>query len=194
MTHVPLPDVFAIATDIADRLEAAAISYVIAGSLASSVHGEPRTTMDVDVVADLRADSAERFVASLRSEYYVDTGAAREAVRTGGSFNAVHTAAGVKVDFFVAGSDSFDLERLRTRIAVALGPDSGKSLWMDTAEHTLLRKLEWYRRGGEASDRQWRDVRAIVALQGATLNRAELEKWAVVLGVSDLLHRCLSEA
>ena len=66
-----------------------------------------------------------------------------------------------------------------------------RTLWIDTAEHTLLRKLEWYRRGGEVSDRQWRDVLAIVALQGEALDRRELARWASVLGVADLLARSL---
>jgi hypothetical protein len=57
----------------------------------------------------------------------------------------------------------------------------------------VLRKLEWYRRGGEISDRQWRDVLAIVALQGETLDRGTLTRWAPVLGVSDLLARSLGD-
>jgi len=189
----PLPDVLAVAADVAHRLEVASIPYVIGGSLASSVHGEPRATMDVDVVTDVPLASIARLVAALRPDYYVDEGAARDAIRSGGSFNAVHMRAGVKVDFFVAGSDPFELERLRTRIAVLVREDPPVSLWFDTAEHTLLRKLEWYRRGGEVSDRQWRDVLAIVALQGEHLDRAELARWASTLGVADLLNRCMRE-
>lgn len=189
----PLPDVLAIAVDVANRLEAVSVPYVIGGSLASSVHGEPRATMDVDVVADLRPEAIARLIAALRPDYYVDEEATRDAVRTSGSFNAVHIRAGVKVDFFVAGADPFELERLRTRIAVSVSAVPVRTLWMDTAEHTLLRKLEWYRRGGEVSDRQWRDVLAIIALQGGALDRGELARWASVLGVADLLARSLGE-
>ncbi len=191
MSPDSLPNVLAIAADAAARLESTAIRYVIGGSLASSLHGEPRATMDVDMVTDLSIDSIVGLCAALRPDYYVDDEAAREAVRARGSFNAVHMQSGVKVDFFVAGTDPFEVERLRTRIAVSLGDDSMSSLWFDTAEHTVLRKLEWYRRGGEVSDRQWRDVKAIVALQGDRLDRAELARWADVLGVNDLLARCL---
>lgn len=76
----------------------------------------------------------------------------------------------------------------------AIGALPTQTLWMDTAEHTLLRKLEWYRRGGEVSDRQWRDIRSIVALQGDKLNRETLSRWASILGVSDLLARCLDDS
>ena len=64
-------------------------------------------------------------------------------------------------------------------------------LYVDTAEHTLLRKLAWYRRGGEASERQWRDVQAIARIQGERLERDRLQLWAARLGVTDLLQRVL---
>ncbi len=194
MTLPSLPDVLAIALDVARRLDSIKVPYVIGGSLASSVHGEPRTTLDVDLVADLRQDAIAALMAALLPDYYVAEDAARDAVRTGGTFNAVHAGAGVKIDFFVAGADAFEHERLRTRIGVTIGALPTQTLWMDTAEHTVLRKLEWYRRGGEVSDRQWRDVRAIIALQGDKLNRDTLSRWASVLGVSDLLARCLDDS
>ncbi len=193
MSAEPLPDVLGVALDVAGRLERVQVPYVIGGSLASSVHGEPRATMDVDVVADVRPESIARLVATLRPDYYVDADAAEAAVRTAGSFNAVHTQAGIKVDFFVAGSDAFELERLRTRVAVTVNAAPPQTLWVDTAEHTVLRKLEWFRRGGEVSDRQWRDVLAILAVQGETLDREVLRRWAATLGVSDLLARSLGD-
>ncbi|MBK8058880.1 MAG: hypothetical protein IPK33_13865 [Gemmatimonadetes bacterium] len=115
---------------------------------------------------------------------------ARGAVQSRGAFNAVHMHSGVKVDFFIAGSDPFERERLRTRIAVLVTVDPPRSLWFDTAEHTLLRKLEWYRRGGEVSERQWRDVLAIVAPRRDARSPG-LDRWATTLGVSDLLKRSM---
>lgn len=191
MSRESLPDVLAIALDVADRLERVHVPYVIGGSLASSVHGEPRATMDVDVVTDLSLAAIAPLVATLRPEYYVDDDAARRAVVAGEAFNAVHVRAGIKVDFFVAGTDAFEHERLQHRIPISVGSPPARTLWVDTPEHTVLRKLEWYRRGGEISERQWRDVLAIVALQGETLDRGTLTRWAPVLGVSDLLARSL---
>ena len=66
-------------------------------------------------------------------------------------------------------------------------------LYVDTAEHTLLRKLEWYRRGGESSERQWRDVQAIARIQGDRLDHSQLRLWAPRLGVDDLLQRVIAE-
>ena len=177
-------DPISVALAVAERLEALNVAYVVGGSLASSVHGEPRATRDVDLMAALTPRSARRLAKALTGDFYVDADTASEAVALGGSFNAVHIASAIKVDFFVAGEDEFEAERLRCRELVSLGT---AGLYVDTAEHTLLRKLEWYRRGGEVSERQWRDVQAIVRIQGDRLDRTRLSRWARHLGVTDLL-------
>lgn len=184
-----LPDVIAVALDFTQRLEALAVPFVVGGSLASSVHGEPRSTMDIDLVVGLQPRDVEPLLAAVRETYYLDGVVLADAVRTAGSVNAVHVRAGVKVDLFVAGADPFEAERLRYRVPVPVGPTPADILWVDTPEHTILRKLEWYRRGGEQSERQWRDVRAITAVQGEALDWQRLRSWASHLGVSDLLQR-----
>lgn len=144
--------------------------------------------MDVDMVIGLRGNHVAALARALGADYYVDADAMRAAVQSAQSFNAVHLASAIKLDFFVAGSDPFEAERLagRIRVETPLG-----ALWVDTAEHTLLRKLEWYRRGGEVSERQWRDVQAIIRLQGDALDREVLHRWAGRLGVAELLTRAL---
>ncbi len=184
-----LPDVIAVALDFTHRLATLAVPFVIGGSLASSAHGEPRSTMDVDLVVGLQPQDVEPLLASVRETYYLDGVVLADAVRTAGTVNAVHLRAGIKVDLFVAGTDPFEAERLRQRVPIPVGPTPGDILWVDTPEHTILRKLEWYRRGGEQSERQWRDVRAITAVQGAALDWQRLRAWANHLGVSDLVQR-----
>lgn len=103
-------------------------------------------------------------------------------------------AAAMKVDVFVAGNDPFNAERLRHRERVRVSADPASFINVDSAEHSVLRKLEWYRRGGEVSERQMRDVVAILRIQGTRLDRLRLETWAARLGVSDLLRRALAAA
>ena len=142
------------------------------------------------MVVDLRARHVEPLWNALRRDHYVDADEMRSAVNTAASFNAVHFASAIKVDFFVAGDDPFEAERLAKRQRVEL-PNG--VLHVDTAEHTLLRKLEWFRRGGEVSERQWRDVQAIARIQGNRLDRDRLRLWAERLGVIDLLQRVLTQ-
>jgi hypothetical protein len=106
--------------------------------------------------------------------------------------NLIHQATQLKVDLFVAGGTPLDARQLARRQAVDLG--DGRCLHVHPPEDILLQKLRWYRRGGEVSDRQWRDIAAIVRVQGGRLDREYLRDGAGILGVSDLLARALEEA
>ena len=183
-----MDDPIQVAVDSGRRLDAIGVNWVIGGSIASSVHGEARSTQDVDMVVDLLVHHVTPFEKAMSRDYYVDAEAMRHAVTAGESFNAVHFASAIKVDLFVAGDDPFEAERLQRRERIDM-PNG--ILYVDTAEHTLLRKLEWYRRGGELSERQWRDVQAIARVQGDRLDREQLRRWATRLGVSDLLERVI---
>ncbi len=187
------PDPLTVALAAAAIFERLGIRYVAGGSLASSLHGEPRSTVDIDLVADLQPAHVAPLLAALLPEHYVSEEAVQEAVRTGGSFNAIHLPTAVKVDVFVAGQDPFDAERLVHRQLVQLLRDPPGGLFVDTPEHTILRKLEWYRRGGEVSERQWRDVLGVLRAQGERLDRSRMDMWAERLGVSDLLARARRE-
>jgi len=187
-----LPEPIAVANRIADVLTRIGVSYVIGGSFASSVHGEPRSTNDIDMVADLRQSDVGAFVDAIEADCYVSREAVADAVREGGGFNVIHMPTAVKVDVFVAGLDAFDRKRLQRRTPISFSSDPGSvTLFVDTAEDTILRKLEWYRRGGETSERQWRDVVGIVNAQSSRLDRLYLREWAARLGVSDLTERVL---
>jgi hypothetical protein len=194
MTPGELPDPVAVAVIVARHFEQLGIAYVIGGSFASSLHGEPRSTNDVDLVANLDEESAGRFTDLLGDAFYADKEVAIEAARAGGSFNIVHMNTAIKVDVFVARFDALDRERLRRRQVVHLDSTEGPAaLYVDTAEDIILRKLEWYRRGGETSDRQWRDVVAVLSAQ-ARLDDVYLDAWAKTLDVENLLHRARVES
>lgn len=189
-----IADTLAVAVSFTKLLQGLDIRYLIGGSLASSVHGEPRSTNDIDLIADLGEVDLDVLLEALSDDYYVSPDAAGEAVRSGTSFNAIHLEAMVKVDVFVAGNDSFNEERLRRRQEITLSDQPPTSIFIDTAEHSVLRKLEWFRRGGEVSERQWRDVVTILRVQGGHLDRGHLSRWAHELGVADLLERAMEEA
>ena len=110
-----MQDPIEIATDTGARLDALGVTWVVGGSIASSVHGEPRSTQDVDMVVALLDRHVTPFAKAIGRDYYVDADAMRLAVKSGESFNAVHFASAIKVDFFVAGDDPFEAERLRSR-------------------------------------------------------------------------------
>jgi len=185
-----LLDPVAIALHVGGMLDTMGVIWLTGGSIAGSVHGEVRSTQDVDMVVALHPRHVKPLQEALGRDYYVDGDEMQRAVKAAASFNAIHFASAIKVDFFVAGGDAFEAERLAHRQRLSM---SGGTLYVDTAEHTMLRKLEWYRRGGEVSERQWRDVQAIARIQGHRLDRERLRLWAGRLGVSDLLQRVFAE-
>jgi hypothetical protein len=177
--------------DILDELE---VRYHLGGSFASAIHGVPRQTMDADLVVDLDAATVVVLIDRLRDEFYVDLDVARDAVARHGSFNAIHLATGFKVDFFAKGTGEFDEVELERSEPTQISADPVRSAMVKTAEDTILRKLQWYRSGGEVSDRQWRDVLGVLMTVGEDLDWRHLGYWAAKLCVADLLERAANEA
>ena len=179
---------------VIDALESLGVRYLIGGSLASAVHGVVRATLDADLVADLRSDHAEALAERLRGAFYVDAGSIREAVEHRDSFNVIHMETMFKVDVFIPQQRAYDENRLARRIARRVAAEPERVAYVSTAEDTVLVKLEWYRMGGEVSERQWRDVVGVLKVLGDQLDSDYLAHWAAELGVSDLLQEAVGEA
>ncbi len=170
------------------------VEYLVGGSVASSVFGEPRQTLDADIIARLLGRHAEPLVARLQSEFYADLQAIQNAVRTQGCFNLIHLETMTKVDVFVRWRDAFGQSQFARRQKKFVGQSAPLELFFASAEDTVLAKLEWYVKGGGTSDPQWRDVLGVLKVQAHALDRDYLAHWASELGVTDLLGRALKEA
>lgn len=177
-----------VALDIGRQLDALGVTWLVGGSVASSILGEPRATADVDLVADLRGRHISGLFAALVDTYYIDEDAAKSAVRTRGTFNVIQLASMTKVDIYCSRDEPLSRAELKRRIFVDI---DGQRLPCASAEDIILQKLLWFVEGGGVSDRQWRDIRGVIKVQGSALDHAYLEHHARNHGLMDLLQRAL---
>ena len=189
-----LAESISVALLVTDVLDTLGIPYAIGGSLSSAVHGVMRATMDVDLVADLDQEHVEPLAQALGDAFYADAGMMHDAVRHHSSFNVIHLETMFKVDVFVAKPRAFDRAQLARRQLHLLSEEPERRAYVTSAEDVVLAKLDWYRMGGEVSDRQWRDALGVLKVQGERLDRAYLKQMAADLGVSDLLSQALLDA
>lgn len=186
-------DLLAALRPVVEALEGLEVRYMVGGSLASSVHGVPRTSIDGDVVAELELQHVGPLLERLAGAYYVDEGRVRAAIEARRSFNTIHLQSMFKIDVFVAKRRPFDRQALQRASPDRLADSSdARPFLVASAEDIVLAKLEWFRKGGEVSERQWADV--IGVLKTSAVDQQYLRRWARDLGVADLLERSLEEA
>jgi len=171
-------------------LNAEQIPYLLTGSVASSLHGEPRSTHDVDVIVVLDANSVTQLLKKFqRPGYYLDEMCVREAVEKGGMFNLI-SAEGDKIDFWMLTPDPFDQSRFARRTIVDF---MGMQLTVSSPEDTILAKLYWAKLSG-GSEKHVHDSLRVYEVQYGHLDLEYLQDWARRLSVEELLIRIRTEA
>ncbi len=189
----PNADLIQSTREVIALFEALEIPYCVGGSLASSVHGIPRATIDGDVVAELQLRHCRPLADGLSEKFLVSLEAIIEAVHHQKSFNAIHRENLVKVDVFAVEARGWQQSQMQRRMLSPLGSEDSAPVFLATPEDTILAKLDWYRLGGGTSDRQWGDVLGVIKVQGEILDVNYLRHWAGHLHLTDLLERALDE-
>jgi hypothetical protein len=180
---------FRLLTSVLERLR---IPYLIGGSHASSVRGVSRPTMDVDLVAAIAPFHAAPLAEALGRNWYAEASQMRAAIERGQWFNLIFIPTAEKFDVFPA-TGEFQAQQLQ-RATCEDVEFAGETIAcpVATAEDILLAKLQWYRPGGEASERQWNDILGILSVN-TSIDLEYLTAWAARLRVSDLLARALDQ-
>jgi hypothetical protein len=187
-------DILAAVIPVVDALERLDVPYYVGGSVVSSNYGVARSTLDVDLVADLSPEHVARLVASLESAYYVDGKMISEAIARKSCFNVIHLATMFKVDVFAVKDRRYDRVALgRIRKDTLALESAAAELFVAAPEDIVLSKLEWFRLGDEVSRRQWDDALGVLRVQEDALDKAYLAQWARELGIADLLDRAWQE-
>jgi len=189
------PDALVALRPVAQALEKLGVRYYLGGSIVSSVYGTPRTTLDIDLVADLQQQHVEPLVVALRQDYYVDRAMISDAITRKSCFNVIHLHTMFKVDVFAVRDRRYDRVAAgrirRDRLEIGSHRDTFP---MAAPEDIVLNKLEWFRLGDEVSERQWHDVVGVLRVQKEQLDNDYLDRWGGELGVADLLARARRES
>jgi hypothetical protein len=191
---VSTTDPVALALRVAAIFEELGVPCVVGGSFASSVFGEPRSTEDVDFVADLHPPHVAPLIRAFGDEFYVDEAAIHRAIERRSSFNVIHLPSARKVDVFVPSRSTLAERQLQRRRLVTVSQSPTAQLYLLTPEDTILQKLVWFRHGGGVSDRQWRDVLGIMKVQGDRLDWDDLRTAAEEAGLREALEQARAEA
>lgn len=172
-------------------LEQCSIEYMVTGSVASSLQGEPRTSHDIDIVVNLLPASIPSLVHAFSSpQFYLSAESITEAIKQEGSFNLIDTTEGDKVDFWVLTKEPFDQSRFQRRKRQNV---FGIWLYVSQPEDTILMKLRWSKESG-GSEKQFGDAVRVYELQYGNLNQEYMDQWIPLLHVEDLWNRLQREA
>ena len=157
------------------RLEESRITYIVTGSVAGIIYGEPRLTHDIDLVIDLDAENAHKIPNAFpEDEFYCPP---LEIIKLEikrpyrGHFNLIHHETGFKADIYLSGDDRLHEWAIENKRKYRLG---SQDIWVAPPEYVVLRKLEYYREG--KSDKHITDIKAILEISGNNLDMIRLDK------------------
>jgi hypothetical protein len=164
-------------------LEASNTPYMLTGSYASSLQGEPRLTHDIDLVVAITPSAGRSLLLEFPApDYYLDENAIAEAIGRKSQFNLLDVRNGDKVDFWILSDEPFDQSRFARRYVEGF---EGMRLHVSRPEDTILMKLRWAELSG-GSEKQFGDARSIYELQRHSLDISYIEQWSKLLGVTGL--------
>lgn len=171
---------------VIQTLEDAGIEYMVTGSVASSLQGEPRSTHDIDLVVVLRESAIQKLVEAFPApDFYLSEASILDAIDTEGMFNIIDNQEGDKVDFWMLTDEPFDQSRFSRKYAEDV---MGFSIQISSPEDTILAKLRWAQLSG-GSEKQFADALRVYEVQYAKLDLDYLADWAETLNVESALKR-----
>ncbi len=181
------PDVLRYAVGVLEQLE---IPYLVVGSFATSIWGEPRMTLDIDIVIDLLPNQIESLCRAFPPpDFYVSETAVREALSRRRQFNVLYPTTAVKIDFMIPRLDDWgriQMTRGRTRLY-----DGDINLQVCSPEDVIISKMRYYKEG--KSPKHLRDIAGVLNLQKGSLDRDYIQKWADSSDLKEIWQQILLE-
>ena len=187
-----IQDSISLAGELHQIFESINIDYYVNRGVASSIHGEPRSTRDLDLVIEVKPNQIDLLVKTLEAfGYYCPVGAVEDLQRgLGNILNITHTETIANADIYITDNSPFAISQMNRKILIDV--EEIPAFWIASAEDTILQKLRWGK--GSKSEKQWRDVLGIIKLQAETLDYHYLTEWAENLDLVADLSEVLTQA
>ena len=177
--------------EVVGALDALRIPHAITGSVASSVYGEPYSSLDVDLVVQASSRQAADLAKRLTPRFYAPEDILTAAARDRGFTNIVDNRTGLKVDLSFVGESGFLGTVMGRRAKSKIGTDSPE-VDVVTPEDVILMKLVW--RKDTHSQKQWENALGVARVRGARMDWKYLFEQARELGIEDELTKLRDEA
>ena len=176
---------------VIQTLNKAGIQYMLTGSVASSLQGQPRATHDIDMVISIEKSNAQELVEAFPSpDFYLDEHSILEAINVQTMFNLIELQSGDKVDFWILSNEAFDHSRFSRRYSEKF---MGIEMEVSSPEDTILAKLRWAKLCG-GSEKQFTDALRVYEVQYGQLDLDYIELWTKELDVQSLWKRIIDES
>jgi len=157
---------------------------MVVGGFAAITYGEPRLTLDADIVVDMRRDHVDPFVAAFPiPDYYVSREGILDSLARRYPFNVIQPRTGAKVDLVPLPGDVRTRSAFARRQRIVYDEVTGRSACFATAEDMIVAKLHAHQETG--SEKHLRDARGIVVMQWGRLNLNDVTRWARAAGVEE---------
>lgn len=183
------PDILTALTPVVKAFEQLSIQYYIGGSVASSIYGMARATMDIDIVADIKAFHISKLKQLLEEKYYIDEDMIKGAINSSSSFNLIHFETAFKIDIFIYKDEPHQRNAIERKVKDKFDEDLDFEYYFSAPEDIIIAKLQWYVQGNKVSERQWLDIIGVIKVQAGKLDISYLKSWAKKLELYDLLKK-----
>lgn len=164
---------------ICRKLKSANVPYMITGGAAVGFWGHIRTTMDIDILIQIRSEQIDSLLSSIKGEAYIDIEKAKKAILDGAMFNIILNATCFKIDFIPLKQDSYEIKKFNNRVKMDF---QGREIYVISPEDLIISKLLWSKSVGD-SERQIKDCESIYRLNSEELDSDYLKRWSRTLGV-----------
>ena len=188
------PDILSALTPVIEAFEQLSISYYIGGSVASSIYGMARATMDVDIVADIKKQHVSKLKEKLDEKYYIDEDMILRAINNLSSFNLIYFETAIKIDVFIYKDEPHQRKAIERKVKDKFDDELDFEYYFSAPEDIIIAKLRWFEQGNRISERQWLDILGVIKVQGEKLDIRYLKTWTQELGLFELLEKALNES